>query len=154
MENTARDSKLIISVKPDGHWTFWSAKNEGFKGTVLQFVAQMEGLDARRDFSKICEKCRGYLAHIPPGGSVKPEPVIKRHHDDLFKEWTRLQSYQSGYLENRGLDQRTIERFVSKIRTDAHGNTCFLHQDLQGAYTGWEEKNRDWKRFSAGGEKS
>lgn len=142
------DSKIIVTVKPDGHWTFWDAKDDSFKGTVLDFLLRQEG----GDFPKICQKCREYLNM--PARDNKPAPIVKREYNDLFKDWRKLQPYKSGYLESRGLDQATIERFASKIRTDEHGNACFQHQDMQGNVTGWEKKNKGFTGFSAEGSKT
>jgi hypothetical protein len=150
MKHPTKHSKLIISVADDGHWKFWDVHDDSYRGTVLDFLLRQEGAD----FRKVCQKCREYLGSPPVSEYAKPPPLVKRDPNDLFKEWMALKPYHGGYLESRGIDHHTLERFAGKIHMDSHGNACFQHQDLHGNVTGWEKKNKGFTGFTAEGSKA
>src|ERR1700691_2563759 len=41
----ANGDKIIISRKPDGHYTYWSVRDDRDYGTIIDFVAHRSGMN-------------------------------------------------------------------------------------------------------------
>ena len=53
--------KIIISRKPDGHFTYWSVRDDRDKGTIIDFIAHRRGLN----LGQIRKELRGWTATRP-----------------------------------------------------------------------------------------
>src|SRR5271156_4421647 len=40
----ANGDKIIVSVKPDGHYTYWSVRSDDDRGTIIDFIEHRKGL--------------------------------------------------------------------------------------------------------------
>lgn len=144
--------KIVCATAPDGHGIFFSVRPDGCGGSVIDFVMHREAVQlgrARQFLRKYLSK--GYLqAH----SSVHYRPqAVPTGVPDLYARWLRMQSYQGGYLESRGISDQTIALFADRIRIDERGNVAFRHDDLH-SFAGWELKNKGFTGFCAGGKKA
>jgi hypothetical protein len=93
------------------------------------------------------------LSLTPPSRKLTKPAPISRDRAGLLVGWENMQPYKPGYLEDRGLNPRTISKFAGHIRTDERGNACFRHDDENGL-SGWEVKNKGFTGFAGGGNKA
>lgn len=144
--------KIVVAVAPDGHFVFFSVREYGSSGSVIDFVMCRErvSLGGARIILRKC-LVPGYLDAVTI--HYRPEP-ISQDMPALYAQWLRMRCYKSrGYLAMRGLSQDTIIMFSNRIRVDERDNIVFRHDDLHGL-TGWEMKNRGFTGFSGGGKKA
>lgn len=143
--------KIVIATGEDGHGVFFSV-HQPASGSVIDFVMHRRGLTlghARKALRDWTGQPAGAKARSP---IPKPEPIP---HDRaaLVATWHRLNPYDGGYLESRGLIPATIAAAADRIRQDERGNVAFRHDDLSGL-TGWEIKNKGFSGFTGGGRKA
>ena len=157
------DDKIIVATGTDGHGVYFSVRDQGDNGSVVDFVQRRQGLNLGQ-VRKELRPWAGITATGKPPASIKrrkaeaerpPRPVvIERDRAAVIARAHQLDDYSGDYLQEvRGLTDETIDRFRDKIRQDERGNVCFLHSDRDGI-TGWEVKNRGFTGFAAGGSKS
>jgi hypothetical protein len=149
--------KIIARRDTDGHWTYFSVRDEHDNGTVIDFVLHRPPSNSLGDVRK---ELRQWLGTAPPDRAEwqalacpAPTPNLKRTQDAF--EAGRL-TKTSWYLESRGLRRETLSgpRFAGTWRIGARDNVLFPHHDDTGALTGFEMKNRGFTGFSTGGTKS
>jgi hypothetical protein len=74
----ASGDKIIISRKPDGHFTYWSVRDDRDKGTIIDFIARRSGLN----LGQVRKELRGWTATSSIVASALPElPVTVRDHN-------------------------------------------------------------------------
>jgi hypothetical protein len=154
MRNSQGD-KVIISRKPDGVYTYWSPRDDGDRGTVIDFVSRRKGLN----LGAIRKELRPFLGSSPvvvPNYTAMPPTSRDRYAVEM--EFAKMQDApRHPYLENeRGIPAELLkqDRFAGRIRIDCKGNAVFPHFDGDGAICGFEKKNRDFTGFASGGTKA
>lgn len=151
--------KIIISRKPDLHYTYWSPRDEGDRGTVIDLLQTRKGLSlgsVRKELRAWSNMPTPPLPCLPSLGSTKKDiEAVRRLYD------TMPFAIRHSYLENeRRIPVEILQhpRFDGKVRIDRRGAAVFPHVDVDGQICGYELKNklsdgRTFTGFSPGGRK-
>ena len=151
--------KIIIKRDHDGHYVYFSVRDESDNGSIIDFVQK------RRPGVKSLGRVRQALRPWVGGGhKVRAAslqlfaPLTPTTKDRMAVERQfRLMAYveQHSYLEKeRCLSYELLvsDRFAGRIRIDRRGNAVFPHFDTEGL-CGYEIKNSGFTGFAKGGEK-
>jgi hypothetical protein len=156
LRNLATDDKIVVRKDRDGHWTYFSVRDDRDHGTIVDFV-QRHG--RHLSLASIREELRGWLGTARPLPDAletprRSPPAQQRPVAEVF-EAARLAS-TCDYLAARGLRPETLSdpRFAGTWRLDGRGNVLFAHRDESGALTGFEVKSRGFTGFAPGGTKT
>jgi hypothetical protein len=148
--------KIIVRKDGDGHWTYFSVRDDRDHGTLIDFV-QRRGRHV--SLGLVREELRGWLGTPRPLPDYLEPPRCSppKEHRPVAAvfEAARIAS-TCNYLAARGLRPETLSdpRFAGTWRLGARGNVLFAHRDETGALTGFEVKNHGFTGFAAGGTKS
>ena len=157
MRHPDTDDKIIIRRDRDGHWTYFSVRNDRDNGTAIDFL-QNRGT---RSIGDVRKQLRAWLGQDRPAVPVDlfRRFVDARPRDEAAADlaYGRARSTPSRYLAERGIS-RSVERdprFSGSYRVDARGNVIFPHTDpATGRIVGFEIKNRGFTSFAPGGRKT
>jgi hypothetical protein len=157
LRHPATHDKIIVRPNPDGHWTYFSVRDDRDNGTIVDFVLSRM---RRGSFGRARQELRQWLGTPRPERDdwttrVYPPPVSDpRAVAEAFA--AAHVASTCAYLEGRGLSPETLSdpRFAGTWRLAARGNVLFAHRDDAGQLTGFEIKNRGFASFSAGGIKT
>jgi hypothetical protein len=157
LAHPASGDKIVVRLNPDGHWTYFSVRDDRDNGTVIDFMLHRARTPSLGDVRK---ELRDWLGTAPPDRGEwatlsRPAPAPNPHRaEDAFTA-ARVADTCS-YLESRGLRRETLcsPRFAGTWRIGTRNNVLFPHRDDSGAFTGFEMKNRGFTGFSTGGTKS
>ncbi len=149
----ANGDKIIISRKPDGHYTFFSVRADQDSGTIIDFIQKRKGLSLgaiRKELRVWQGMPATALPHLPelPRTSKDRDAVHARYASMTVAHWHQ-------YLEQeRAIPALALQywRFDGRIKTDRHSNAVFPHFDNDGL-CGYELRNADFKGFASGGTK-
>jgi hypothetical protein len=149
----ANGDKIIICLKPDGHYTYWSPRDEKDNGTIIDFMKNRhKGLTLRG----IREELRSWTVTAV---SVPPLPELSvtiRDRQAVQDRFGAMRvAHHHPYLEQeRCIPSQTLRcwRFDGTVKIDRHSNAVFPHYDRDGV-CGYELRNRDFKGFASGGTK-
>jgi hypothetical protein len=149
----ANGDKIIISRKPDGHYTFFSVRADHDSGTIIDFIQKRKGLGLgaiRKELRVWQGMPATALPHLPelPRTSKDRDAVHARYASMSVAHWHR-------YLEQeRAIPALALQywRFDGRVKTDRHSNAVFPHFDNDGL-CGYELRNADFKGFASGGTK-
>jgi hypothetical protein len=149
----ANGDKIIISRKPDGHYTFFSVRSDGDAGTIIDFIQKRKSLTLgaiRKELRVWLGMPAAELPHMPelPKTSKDRDAVQARYASMMIAQ-------RHPYLEReRGIPAMALQywRFKGRIKIDRRGNAVFPHFDKDGL-CGYELRNRDFKGFASGGTK-
>jgi Protein of unknown function (DUF3991)/Toprim-like len=148
------DDKISIRKDMDGHYVYYSFRDPGDHGTVLDFVMRRQG----KNFGESRRVLRIYAGTVRPSSlpvyeHLEPSPRFDRQA--VQKAWEVAKDLRwHDYLEqDRSLPRRLLlaPRFKG-LRVDARGNALFPHFDEEGL-CGFEKRNRSFKGFADLGEK-
>jgi Toprim domain-containing protein/uncharacterized protein DUF3991 len=147
--------KIIISRKPDGHYTYWSPRDDGDRGTIVDFVQRRKGLP----LGGVRKELRAWFRAPVPARPALPQ--LARMAKDVGTVRRRFAAMavvpRHPYLEEeRGIRPELLldPRFAGRIRIDRHGAAAFAHYDVHGKLCGYELKNRGgFTGFAPGGVK-
>jgi hypothetical protein len=149
----ANGDKIIISRKPDGHYTFYSVRTNDDSGTIIDFIQRRKGASLGR----IRKELRAWLGM--PATALPHLPELAKTPKDRDAVQARYSSmavaHRHPYLENeRAIPALALQywRFDGRIRIDRHSNAVFPHFDSEGL-CGYELRNSDFKGFASGGTK-
>lgn len=145
----ANGDKVAITRQPNGHWTYFSVRDDSDNGTIIDFLQRRTG-QSLGEVRKVLRAWTGGGLDLP---ELAPAP---RDMSSMLREWldTRPVEGRHAFLEARGLSSAlTDPRFTGSVRADVRGNAIFPHHDQDGNLTGFERRNHDFKGFSAGGSK-
>jgi hypothetical protein len=152
-----RDEGEIVIVNHDGRG-WWDPLSEA-KGDIFTLVRH---LDHGLSFADARRMLRGFVGIAP----VFPEALRARRtrapHLPVAEPWERRPPLSAGspawrYLtERRGLPETILvaTRAADAIREGPRGSAWFAHRDGMGLLTGIEMRSPDYRKFSAGGEKT
>jgi hypothetical protein len=153
MRHSAGD-KIIIKRDADGHYVYFSVRDDSDHGTIIDFVRHRLGLS----LGAVRKELRPWIS-MPPSTlpPFPPLPKVAKDRLRVYREFARmLDAPQHPYLENdRGIPAEvlTSERFLGRVKIDSRGNAVFPHFDADGL-TGYELKNRNFTGFASGGAKA
>lgn len=147
--------KIVVQRKPEGHWTYWSVRDEKDHGTAIDFCIRRTG----KPLGEAINELREWLC-LPPqvanGHLPNVEPIAKDRVAVEF-EWNAMKiARRHSYLEKeRGIPALVFGeywRFRGLVRNDKYGNTCFAHFDDEGL-CGYEIRGPKFKGFAKGATK-
>jgi hypothetical protein len=155
LRHEARDDKLVVKRDEDGHWVYFSVRDDRDQGTIVDFVQRRTG----KTLGQVREELRGWLGLPRPALDPATAPARAPSERprvaflDVFASAREVAS--SPYLQARGLRPETLRdpRFAGTFRQDGRGNVLFVHRDSD-RITGFEIKNRDFTGFAPGGTKA
>lgn len=151
--------KIIIKRDTDGHYVFFSVRDETDNGSIIDFVQKrrpgVRSLGNVRQALRpwISSKRKVQAASLPLFAPLHPTTKDRMEVERQFRFMDFVERH--AYLENERripYDILTSARFAGRIRTDRRGNAVFPHFDLDGL-CGYEIKNSSFTGFAKGGEK-
>jgi 5S rRNA maturation endonuclease (ribonuclease M5) len=158
MRHPARDDKIVIRRDSDGHWTYFSVRDDHDNGSVVDF------LQRRRHISlgAVRKELRAWLREDrprPPPELYRPTiEVSTRNEAAVSAVYAAASLRESPYLVGRGIQPETLRarRFARSYRIDARGNVLFPHVDptREERVVGYEVKNHGFSGFARGGRKT
>ena len=145
--------KIIIKRNGNGHYIYFSVRDERDNGTIIDFVQQRQKLS----LGQVRKELRPWTHRVSKALPLFPELVkTSKDRSRVESEYLRMKDTPPlPYLEQvRGIPASVLlsPRFAGRIRTDQRHNAVFPHFDADGL-CGYELKNRGFTGFAAGGEK-
>lgn len=145
--------KIVIKRDADGHYVYFSVRDDRDNGSIIDFVKQRQGLT----LGAVRQELRRFLGVSPaPLPGFAPLARTTKDRQKVEAAYGRMRDLEwHDYLEDdRGLprDLLTSDRFAGRIRVDGRANAVFPHFDEVGL-CGYEVKNDGYTGFSAGGAK-
>lgn len=149
----ANGDKIIVSRKPDGHYTFYSVRSDQDRGTIIDFIQKRKGasLGAIR---KELRAWQGMPATTLP--HLTELATTAKDRDGVQSRYEAMRvAHRHGFLEHeRAIPALALQywRFDGRIKIDHHSNAVFPHFDNDGI-CGYELRNGGFKGFASGGTK-
>lgn len=163
MRDAAGDKVVIALDASDGHFVYFSVREDGDNGSIVDFVQRRDG----GNLGDVRKTLRPWLTSPPTAPrkrrlSFELQPTSR----DLGRVRARLAAMES--LETRGdgshpylVETRRLPpallaqpRFAPRIFRDERGNAVFPHFDrASGGICGYEVKGQGFSGFSPGGSK-
>jgi hypothetical protein len=148
-----QDDKIIIKRELDGHYVYFSVRDDADNGTIIDFALRRKC----RSLGRVRKELRPWI------GAVIEDPAFRRHLEKssadrgkvMLALWRTHVSDHHPYLEQvRGISPALLNspRFHQSIFTDSYHNAVFPHVDDKG-YCGYELKNKNFTGFAKHGEK-
>ncbi len=158
MRHPATDDKIIIRRDRDGHWTYFSVRDDRDNGSVIDFLQRRRS----SDLGAVRRALRAWLRQDrprPPDGRYRVDaPSRPRDPTTVSGTYSAALGKESRYLIARGISPDTLAsaRFAGSFRVDRRGNVLFPHRDpsARARVVGFEVKNRDFTSFASGGRKT
>ncbi|MCC7154564.1 MAG: DUF3991 and TOPRIM domain-containing protein [Bryobacterales bacterium] len=144
--------KIVVKRNGNGHYVFFSVRDDDDHGTVIDFV------QGRRNLSlgAVRKVLRGWIGRPATPRqfpALEPTSPDRMRIECAYRGMAGVSRYP--YLEqDRCVPAGVLgsARFVGRMRMDSRGNTVFPHFDAAGL-CGYEIKNRGFTGFAAGGQK-
>jgi hypothetical protein len=150
----ANDDKIIIKVDKDGHWVYFSVRDDRDNGTIIDFTKKRLGCSlgtVRKELRPFIGAAARTLEYYAP------LPRVAKDRVRVERSYARMKTALSHpYLENeRRIPREILEsnRFAGRIRIDGHSNAVFPHFDRDGQVCGYEIRGSGYKGFATGGTK-
>ncbi len=143
LRHPATDDKIVVRKDKDGHWTYFSVRDDRDHGTIVDFV-QRRG---RQSLGEVRQELRQWLGtpRPAPDYAVPHARSVIRDRRSLAEVFDAARAAETcDYLSARGLRPETLRdpRFAGTWRMDARDNVLFVHTGDAGEVTGFEIKNR------------
>ena len=145
--------KIVIKRDTDGHYVYFSVRDDRDHGTIIDFIANRK----RLSLGEMRKELRRWTGR--PVSSRPAFPMLettRKDHIAVEAQYQRMRDApRHPYLErSRRLSAALLAspRFAGRIKTDHRGNAVFPHFDEQGL-CGYEMKNWHFTGFAKGGEK-
>jgi len=155
MRHPGTHDKIIVKRAMDGHYVYFSVRDDRDNGSIIDFVQFRQGVS----LGAVRKELRPWIGQ-PPLSVPVFAPLHKTEKDRMKVEgaWARMKDAADGhpYLEReRALPGPllALERFAGRIRIDDKGNAVFPHFDGEGL-SGYELKNVGFTGFASGGGKA
>jgi hypothetical protein len=148
----ANGDKVIIKRDADGHYVYFSVRDDGDRGTIIDFAQNRLGITLG-ELRKTLRPWVGRQAEIAPYPPLPPTAKDRMKVDEVFARMEEVSVHP--YLESeRAIPAALLQsdRFAGLIRIDLRQNAIFPHFDAQGL-CGYEIKNADFTGFASGGTK-
>jgi hypothetical protein len=159
LRHAVTNDKIIVRKASDGHWTYFSVRDDRDQGTIVDFV-QARG--RHTSLGHVREELRHWLGTSPPivdygvpfVAAASAAPRDGRAVARAFAVASGADN--SPYLNTRGIRPETLRdpRFAGTWKLDRRNNTLFVHTTETGQLTGFEIKNRGFTGFATGGTKT
>ena len=155
MRHPVSDDKVVIKRGMDGHYVYFSVRDDRDNGSIIDFVQFRQGLS----LGAVRKELRPWIGQPPV--PVPTFPALHKTEKDRMKveaAYAQMPDAVDGhpYLEReRALPASllALERFAGRIRIDGKGNAVFPHFDAEGL-SGYELKNVGFTGFASGGTKA
>ena len=155
MRHPASNDKVIIKRGMDGHYVFFSVRDDRDNGTIIDFAKNR----LRLSLGAVRKELRPWIGQPPV--AVPTFPALHKTEKDRMKveaAYERMKDAMGGhpYLEReRAIPAPLLasERFTGRVRIDDRGNAVFPHFDAEGL-SGYELKNVGFTGFASGGSKA
>jgi hypothetical protein len=144
--------KIVVKRNGNGHYVFFSVRDDSDNGTVIDFLQRREDLSLGA-VRQILRPWIGRPAIAPQFSQLEPTSPDRMHVESEYRRMTN--GLRHPYLEHeRCLPASLLSspRFAGRVRTDRRGNAVFPHFDVAGL-CGYEIKNHGFTGFAAGGKK-
>lgn len=145
--------KIVVKRNPNGHFVYFSVRDDGDNGTVVDFAQKRKGLNLGQVRKELRPWVGRPVAPLPLFSKLETSP---KDRQAVERAYSRMQiALRHPYLEQeRKLPPALLgsSRFAGRIRIDGHGNAVFPHFDTFGL-CGYELKNKEFTGFAKGGEK-
>jgi hypothetical protein len=149
----ANGDKIIVSRKPDGHYTFFSVRSDQDRGTIIDFIQKRKSTS----LGAIRKELRAWqgmpatkLPHLPElATTAKDRDGVQSRYEAM-----RV-AHRHAFLEyERAIPALALQywRFDGRVRIDERSNAVFPHFDDDGV-CGYELRNAGFKGFASGGTK-
>ncbi len=155
LQHPANDDKIVVKRDADGHWVYFSVRDDRDHGSIIDFVQRRD----RANLGEIRQELRQWLGtpRPDPAPALRPDPAtISRDRAAITRGFAAAAFVEnSPYLNARGIRPETLHdpRFARSWKQDSRGNVLFPHRDDEGI-CGWEVKNHGFTGFSPGGTKA
>jgi hypothetical protein len=157
MRYATTDDKIVVRLDRDGHWTYFSVRDDRDNGTIVDFVLRR----GAPSIAAVREELRSWAGELRPSTSSLASLSASAKGDRAIVRavYDRARSVPNHpYLNARGIRPETLAcpRFAGAWRVDARGDLLFPHRDGPGRedICGFERKNARFAAFSAGGTKT
>jgi hypothetical protein len=155
MRHPTTDDKIVLRIDHDGHWTYFSVRDDRDNGTIIDFVQRRDGIDLAavrselRAWSGETRALRLPAHALPAAREPRDRAAVRAELEQATPGSNSL------YLNGRGIRPETLScaRFVGTWRTDHRDNLLFPHRDQDGV-CGFERKSARFAGFVAGGVKT
>ena len=152
-----RDGGEIVIVNHDGRG-WWDPLSEA-KGDIFSLV---QHLDPGLNFGEARRVLRDFVGIAPSFPEVVRARRTRAPHIPVAQRWDRRRPLSRGspawlYLTGqRKLPEFFLmaARIADAIHEGPRGSAWFAHRDGAGLLTGIEMRGPDWRKFSAGGDKT
>jgi len=144
--------KIVVKRHGNGHYVFFSVREDEDHGTIIDFVQRRENLSLGA-VRKLLRPWIGRPAARPQFPALEPTSPDRMRVECAYRRMSEVPRYP--YLEQDRCVPAVVlrsPRFVGRMRVDFRGNTVFPHFDAAGL-CGYEIKNRGFTGFAAGGQK-
>lgn len=145
--------KIIIKREPDGHYVFFSVRDDRVNGSIIDFVQKRKGLT----LGAVRKELRPWIGLSAVTPSSSPAlPVTRKDRFQVEIAFSKMEDARHHpYLEmERGIpgELLRLDRFAGRVKRDVRGNAVFPHLDRDGL-CGYEIKNKSYTGFASGGTK-
>ncbi len=157
MRNGGGD-KIVIARGLDGHWIYFSVRDDTDNGSIIDFVQNRKGCKLGR----VRQELRPWIGGGNPSGMpqithyVREVQKTSKDRQHVLSKYARMQHItRHRYLEEERCIPAAIlqnPRFAGKMKVDIRNNAIFPHYDRDGL-CGYEIKNRNFTGFAKGGDK-
>lgn len=155
LENGSGD-KVIVARGLDGHWIYFSVRDDADNGSIIDFVQRREG----GSLGDVRKRLRAFLGADHSPALLPTAPPIRAAATDVLRIRARFEgmtalSGHHDYLETeRRIPAEVLQspRFQDRVRSDHFRNAVFPHWNAEGI-CGYEIKNRGFTGFAPGGSK-
>ena len=144
--------KIVVKRNGNGHYVFFSVRDDSDNGTVIDFLQRRENLS----LGAVRQILRPWIGRptVPPRfPRLEPAGADRMRVEREYRRMANAPRHP--YLEReRCLPASLLSspRFAGRVRIDRRGNAVFPHFDMAGL-SGYEIKNRGFTGFAAGGRK-
>jgi Toprim-like len=161
MRQATTDDKIVIRLDRDGHWTYFSVRDDRDNGTIIDFVLRR----GARSIAAVREELRCWAGDLRSSASslaslsASASASATGDRRIVRAAYDRARSVPNHpYLNVRGIRPETLacRRFAGTWRVDARGDLLFPHRDgpSPNDICGFERKNARFAAFSTGGTKT
>jgi uncharacterized protein DUF3991/Toprim domain-containing protein len=144
--------KIVVKRNGNGHYVFFSVRDDSDHGTVIDFLQRREHLSLGA-VRQILRPWIGRPASPAPFPKLEPSGPDRMRVESEYRRMAN--ALRHPYLEHERRLPATLlssPRFAGRVRTDCRGNAVFPHFDVAGL-CGYEIKNQGFTGFAAGGRK-
>lgn len=155
MRHPATDDKIFVKRDADGHYVYFSVRDDQDNGSIVDFIIKRKGWGWGAIFGELRDWIGAPPVSLPVFSPLPATPKDRMQVEALYACMQEIKRH--AYLEGaRGLPAGLLEseRFAGRVRMDdtPYKNVIFPHFDLNGL-CGYEIKNRGFTGFARSGEK-